>query len=173
MLRTIARHCGSTGLAIAMHTHQVAIPAWRWPPPGVAAVEPLLRRIAAELLVLVSTGGSDWVGGSGEAVPVEDGYRIHARKIFSSGSPAGDLLMTGAVLKGTEDGPGEVLHFAVPLSSPHVKVLDTWHALGMRGTGSHDVLIDGHVVPAAASPSAAVRANGTRCSRSSPPSPSR
>jgi alkylation response protein AidB-like acyl-CoA dehydrogenase len=31
-----------------------------------------------------------------------------------------------------------------------VKVLDTWRTLGMRGTGSHDVLIEGHVVPDAA-----------------------
>ncbi len=147
MLRAIARHCGSTALALAMHTHQVAVPAWRWRHQGAAAVEPLLKRVAAERLVLVSTGGSDWIGGSGEAVPVEGGYRIQARKVFSSASPAGDLLMTGAILKGGEDGPGEVLHFALPLTSPHVQVLDNWRALGMRGTGSHDVLIDGHVVP--------------------------
>jgi alkylation response protein AidB-like acyl-CoA dehydrogenase len=38
------------------------------------------------------------------------------------------------------------------MSSPHVKVLDTWRALGMRGTGSHDIQIDGHVVPEAAVP---------------------
>ena len=43
-----------------------------------------------------------------------------------------------------------VLHFGVPMNSPHVKVLDTWRTLGMRGTGSHDVLIEGHVVPEAA-----------------------
>jgi alkylation response protein AidB-like acyl-CoA dehydrogenase len=36
------------------------------------------------------------------------------------------------------------------MNSPHVKVLDTWRALGMRGTGSHDVLVEGHVVPEAA-----------------------
>ena len=30
MLRTLAHHCGSTALAFSMHTHQVAIPAWRW-----------------------------------------------------------------------------------------------------------------------------------------------
>ena len=30
MLRVIAGACGSTGLALSMHTHQVAIPAWRW-----------------------------------------------------------------------------------------------------------------------------------------------
>ena len=148
MLRTLARHCGATALALAMHTHQVAIPAWRWR-HGVAAVEPLLKRIAAEKLVLVSTGGSDWVGGGGEAVPVEGGYRIQARKVFSSSAPAGDLMMTMAVLKGEDGTPGEVLHFAVPLTSPHVRLEDTWHTLGMRATGSHDVLIDGHVVPEA------------------------
>src|SRR5262245_45808529 len=30
MLREIAHGCGSTALAFSMHTHQVAIPAWRW-----------------------------------------------------------------------------------------------------------------------------------------------
>jgi alkylation response protein AidB-like acyl-CoA dehydrogenase len=79
---------------------------------------------------------------------VDGGYRIDARKVFTSGSPTGDLLMTSAVLD-TPEGPF-VLHFGVPMSSPHVKVLDTWRALGMRGTGSHDVLIDGHVVADAA-----------------------
>ncbi|WP_210527234.1 acyl-CoA dehydrogenase family protein [Rubellimicrobium arenae] len=148
MLRTLARHCGSTALALAMHTHQVAIPAWRWR-HGVAAVEPLLRRIAVERLVLVSTGGSDWVGGGGEAIPVEGGYRIQARKIFSSASPVGDLMMTMAILKGEDGRPDEVLHFAVPFKSPNVRLEDTWHTLGMRGSGSHDVVIDGHVVPEA------------------------
>src|SRR5262249_35060681 len=57
--------------------------------------------------------------------------------------------MTGAVLE-IEGEPPTVLHFGVPMNSPHVKILDTWRTLGMRGTGSHDVLIDGHVVPEAA-----------------------
>jgi alkylation response protein AidB-like acyl-CoA dehydrogenase len=147
MLRTLAYHCGSTGLAFSMHTHQVAIPAWRWAhqKAAAAAVEPLLKRIAAERIMLLSSGGSDWIAGSGKAEKVEGGYRINARKIFSSGAPTGDILMTGAVLD-TDEGP-TVLHFGIPMNSPHVKVLDTWRTLGMRGTGSHDVLIEGHVVP--------------------------
>jgi alkylation response protein AidB-like acyl-CoA dehydrogenase len=152
MLRTLAYHCGSTALAFSMHTHQVAIPAWRWTHQKAAAVEPLLKRIAGERILLLSSGGSDWIAGSGKAEKVEGGYRIHARKIFTSGAPAGDLLMTGAVLDNPEDpyGAPMVLHFGVPMNSPHVKVLDTWRALGMRGTGSHDVEIDGYVVPEAA-----------------------
>ncbi len=142
MLRIIAGACGSTGLALSMHTHQVAIPAWRWhhQDPARPMVEPLLRRVADEKIVLLSSGGSDWIGGSGTAEKVDGGYRITARKVFSSGAPAGDLLMTGAI--SDEDGKKTVLHFGVPLAAPEVTVLDTWRTMGMRGTGSHDVTID-------------------------------
>lgn len=142
-LRIIGGACGSTGLALSMHTHQVAIPAWRWHHQEAARpmVEPLLRRVAAENLVLLSSGGSDWIGGSGKAERVDGGYRITARKVFSSGAPAGDLLMTGAICE--QEGERTVLHFGVPMAAPEVTVLDTWRTMGMRGTGSHDVQIDG------------------------------
>jgi alkylation response protein AidB-like acyl-CoA dehydrogenase len=151
VLRTLGYHCGSTALAFSMHTHQVAVPAWRWrhQPAAKAAVEPLLKRIASERIFLLSSGGSDWIEGSGKAEKVEGGYRITARKVFTSGAPTGSVFMTGAVLE-TEGEPPMVLHFGLPMNSPHVKVLDNWRALGMRGTGSHDVQIDGHVVPEAA-----------------------
>ena len=44
-----------------------------------------------------------------------------------------------------------MLHFPVPLDAPGVKILDTWHTLGMRGTGSHDIVLDDVFVPEAAS----------------------
>lgn len=81
MLRILARACGSTALAFSMHTHQVAIPAWRWRHRQFAGAEPLLRRVAAERIILLSSGGSDWIGGSGAARRVEGGYRIDARKV--------------------------------------------------------------------------------------------
>jgi len=146
MLRVMAHSCGSTALAFSMHTHQVAVPAWRWRHQKVAAVEPLLKRVAAEQLILLSSGGSDWIGGSGKATKVEGGYRISARKAFTSGAAAGDLLMTGAILEG-DDAERSVIHFAVPMKAPEVSIVETWRALGMRGTGSHDVVIDGLFVP--------------------------
>ncbi|MGQ7791163.1 acyl-CoA dehydrogenase family protein [Faunimonas sp. B44] len=146
MLRVLAHGCGSTALAFSMHTHQVAVPAWRWRHQKVAAVEPLLKRVASERLVLLSSGGSDWIAGSGSATRVEGGYRISARKIFTSGASAGDLLMTGALFR-EEDGAEKVLHFAAPMKAPEVRIEETWRTLGMRGTGSHDVVIEGLFVP--------------------------
>lgn len=146
MLRELAHHCGSTALAFSMHTHQVAIPAWRWRYQKVTAVEPLLRRVAGEGLVLLSSGGSDWIAGSGKAVKVDGGYRVSARKVFTSGAEAGDILMTGAVVQ-SEGEPDAVIHFPVPMKAPEVKIIDTWRTLGMRGTGSNDVLIEGLFVP--------------------------
>lgn len=148
MLRELARHCGSTGLAFAMHTHQVATAAWRWKQQK-APVDVLLRRIAAEQTVLLSSGGSDWLQGSGKATRVEGGFRIDGRKIFTSGAPAGDLFVTTAVYDDPKDGP-TVLHFNVPMSSPGIRVLSTWRTLGMRGTGSHDVVFENVFVADAA-----------------------
>lgn len=148
MLRELARHCGSTGLAFAMHTHQVAAAAWRWKHQK-APVDALLRRVAAEQTVLLSSGGSDWLQGSGKATRVDGGFRIDARKIFASGAPAGDLFVTTAVHDDPSDGP-TVLHFNVPMSAPGIRVLSTWRTLGMRGTGSHDVVFENVFVPDAA-----------------------
>jgi acyl-CoA dehydrogenase len=148
VVRVLGRACGSTGLAFSMHCHLVALAVWRWRNEG-APTDGLLRRVAAEDLILVSSGGSDWLASAGTAEKVEGGFRITARKVFSSGSPAGDLLMTSAVLDDPDAGP-TVLHFAVSLKAEGVTVLDTWRTLGMRGTGSHDVELKGVFVPDAA-----------------------
>lgn len=146
MLRLLSQACGSTGLAFSMHTHQVAFPAWRWKHKGVTVVEPLLKRIAAEQLIMLSSGGSDWLGGSGKAEKVKDGYRINARKVFSSGSELGDLMMSSALFK-EDDGGQSVIHFGIPMNADGVAVQDNWRTLGMRGTGSNDVVIKDLFIP--------------------------
>jgi acyl-CoA dehydrogenase len=147
-IRRLGASCGSTALAFSMHSHLVAAAAWRWRHQK-APTDGLLKRVAAENLVLVSSGGSDWLKSAGTAVKVEGGFRINARKIFSSGCPAGDLLMTSAVYEDPVAGP-TVLHFGVPLKAKGVAILDTWRVLGMRGTGSHDIELKDVFVPDAA-----------------------
>ncbi len=148
MLRIVAHGCGSTALAFAMHTHQVAIPAWRWRHQKAAAAEPLLKRIAAEQLILLSSGGSDWIGGSGKAMKVDGGYRVSARKTFTSGAEAGSILMTGAIVE-SGDGERNVIHFGVPMNSAGIRIENTWRTLGMRGTASNDVVLEDVFVPEA------------------------
>ena len=97
MLNSVARACSSTALAFSMHTHIVALAAWRWRHQK-APVQPMLEKVAKERVVLISTGGGDWLDSSGEAVPAEGGYRVTARKSFCSGVPAGNILVTSAVV---------------------------------------------------------------------------
>src|SRR5687767_12427825 len=58
IVRVLARHCGSTGLAFSMHTHLVGTLTYLWR-NGNKAPETMLKRVAAEKLILVSSGGSD------------------------------------------------------------------------------------------------------------------
>jgi acyl-CoA dehydrogenase len=148
LLRVLAGYCGSTALALSMHSHLVAAIVWK---RGhlQAPVDSLLERIAREQLVLVSSGGSDWLDSSGRAELVDGGFRINARKVFASACPSGDLLMTSAVHDDTVAGP-TILQFPINLHSPQVKIIRTWRTLGMRGTGSHDIAIENAYVPASA-----------------------
>jgi alkylation response protein AidB-like acyl-CoA dehydrogenase len=148
MLRTLGRYDGSTALALSMHTHQVMVAAWRRRVQG-APTEGLLKRVAGEGVRILSSGGSDWLPGSGRADKVEGGYRIFARKVFSSGAPDGDVMNTCAIYDDPQTGPA-VLHFGLPLNAPGVKVVETWDTLGMRGTASHDIEVEGAFIPDAA-----------------------
>jgi alkylation response protein AidB-like acyl-CoA dehydrogenase len=145
IIRTIARGCGSTALAYSMHSHLLQGLVWRHRHGATPPAEPLLRRIAKDELVLISSGGSDWLDGSGTLVKENGSYTFSARKIFSSGSPSGDLLLTTGVYDDPDNGP-TVLHFGVDLHGPGVKILDNWRTMGMRGTGSNDIVIEGVTV---------------------------
>lgn len=143
LLREMAHHCSGTALALAMHTHPVMANVWRWRREK-APVEALLKRVATENLMLLSTGGNDWLNGSGNAEAVDGGYRISARKRFVSGAEAGDLLMTMAIHGDT------VLHAGVSMKAEGVRIEQTWRTLGMRASGSQDVVLDKVFVPEAA-----------------------
>ncbi len=147
ILRGIGRHCGSTALALSMHTHLVAAAVWRHRHGKPA--EKLLRKVAESEVVLVSTGASDWLGSNGSLTPVEGGYRYTGTKICCSGSPAGQVLITSGALEGGPDGP-EVLHFPVPMRADGVEIVEDWDVLGMRATGSHTVTLADVFVPAEA-----------------------
>jgi alkylation response protein AidB-like acyl-CoA dehydrogenase len=144
VLRTLAHYCPATALAFAMHAHVMAAAVWRWKRglPG----EALLRRIAEQEAILVTTSANDWLTSNGTVERAEGGYRISARKQFVSGCTEGDLLVTSARWDDSPDGP-IVMHLAVPMRAEGVHIEHTWDAHGMRGTGSHDVVFERVFVP--------------------------
>jgi acyl-CoA dehydrogenase len=134
----MARHCPSTALALSMHLHITLFTAWRYR-RSMPGAEGLLRRVVDERLVLVSTGGSDFTRPKGTAVKVDGGYLVSGRKIFASQVPVGDVFSTMFTYEDPDEGR-RVLNMGIPVASEGIEVVETWDALGMRGTGSHDVV---------------------------------
>jgi alkylation response protein AidB-like acyl-CoA dehydrogenase len=143
----LARHDGATALAAAMHLYNSQVQVFRRQ-RGAADATAVLRRIAEEDLIIATSGGSDWLWPTTTAEPDgDDTYRVNGRKAFCSQSPAATVLATCAVLG--EPGPdAEVLHFSVPLAAEGVRLIETWDTLGMRGTASHDLVLEDVRVPA-------------------------
>jgi indole-3-acetate monooxygenase len=75
----------------------------------------------------------------GKARRVPGGVVVSGRWAFCSGITHADVLFAGCVL---EDRPA-----VVALPTERLQVLDTWHTLGLRGTGSHDSVADEVFVP--------------------------
>lgn len=143
-LRKLATYCPSTALAVSMHQHLVAAAAFNHATgrPGAK----LLEAVADKELVLVSTGATDWLASNGVVVKDDRGFRVDARKVFASGSPAGDMLISSAPYEDPQEG-WQVLHFPVPFSAEGVRIEENWRAMGMRGTGSHTVIYEDVFIP--------------------------
>jgi alkylation response protein AidB-like acyl-CoA dehydrogenase len=143
----LARHDGATALAAAMHLYLTTLQAFRHRSgaPDAAAV---LRRVAGEGLVIATSGGSDWLWPTTTAVADDDGnLHVNGRKAFCSQSPEATVVATCGVAGEPADG-AEVLHFSVPLAADGVRIEETWDTLGMRGTASHDLVLEDVIVPA-------------------------
>ena len=145
----LARHDGSTALAVAMHHYLTLVQAFRHR-TGAPDAQAVLRRVAGGGVVIATSGGSDWLWPTTVALADEDGnLRVSGRKAFCSQAPEATVIATSAVLGEPGDG-AEVLHFSVPLSADGLHMEETWDTLGMRGTASNELVLDDVVVPAAA-----------------------
>ena len=88
---------------------------------------------------------SSFVFPAGRARKVQDGYVLSGRWPFSSGVDPSEWNMLAGLARLDDNLPPEQRIFLVPRSQ--YKVLDTWHAGGLRGTGSNDVEVSEVFVP--------------------------
>ena len=86
---------------------------------------------------------------TGVAVPVDGGYVFNGRWQFSSGTDHCDWIFLGAVV-GDREGkpvkPFRAMHVVLPRAD-YTIVEDSWDVIGLRGTGSKDVIVDGVFIP--------------------------
>ncbi|MGW1023899.1 acyl-CoA dehydrogenase family protein [Streptomyces sp. NPDC002577] len=85
----------------------------------------------------------------GRARPVEGGYVFSGRWSFSSGTDACDWVVLGGMITdqdGEVAGPDANRHFILPRSDYQI-IDDSWQVVGLKGTGSKDVVIKDAFVP--------------------------
>jgi len=72
------------------------------------------------------------------------GWRLNGRKIYSTGSP---VLAWSAIWARTDEPEPRVGAFLVPAGSPGYRIEETWRHMGMRASGSHDVVLEHVDIP--------------------------
>ncbi len=82
----------------------------------------------------------------GQAKRRPEGWELTGRWQFASGVDHGDWLLIGAIADDLPESDFPGLHLIVAKSD--IDVDDTWHTLGLRGSGSKDLVADAVFVPA-------------------------
>ncbi len=84
---------------------------------------------------------------SGKAVRVDGGFKLRGRWGFASNCDNASWMALGAMLDDEEGQAPRPMFLLVPAGQ--YQIVDTWHTVGLSGTGSKDISIDAEVfVPA-------------------------
>jgi alkylation response protein AidB-like acyl-CoA dehydrogenase len=150
VINIIAKADPSTALVLSMHyiQHLVIARGARFP----AHLAKRLARETIEGLALINAlrvepdQGSPSRGGLPATVArrTATGWRLSGRKIYSTGSP---ILRYYAVWARTDEPEVRLGIFLVPSGLPGTRIVETWDHLGLRASGSHDVVFEDVVFP--------------------------
>lgn len=143
---------GSTALGVNMHlmTMGIASEARHWPQDlyeevcrGVVENGWLVNSVATEPEL-----GSPQGGGrpSTTARLAGDHWVVNGRKTYTSLAPLLHYHVTLCTDVGSGEPP-EVINLLIERGTPGLRVEETWDTLGMRGTASHDVVLEDARVP--------------------------
>jgi 3-hydroxy-9,10-secoandrosta-1,3,5(10)-triene-9,17-dione monooxygenase len=133
-VRLIASACGSTGWVasvIGVHPWQLAL----FPPQAqqeVWGADPDTRM-------------SSSYAPTGRATQTEAGHLLNGRWSFSSGCDHATWVLLGGIVTNDEGQPTDFRTFLLPARDYTIE--DVWDTVGLRGTGSNDIVVDGAFVP--------------------------
>ncbi len=173
VVRHAGRGCASTALILAMQlTHLRTAARSDWPEHLRAQLGRSAGRFGALInaLRVEPALGSPSRGGLPETVArrTADGWSISGRKIYSTGAPGLTWMLVFARaeprsspdvelksspdvkpggLPDTDEAALRIGLFLVPARSPGIRIEETWDQLGLRGSGSHDVVFEEVAIP--------------------------
>ena len=133
-VRDIASACGSTGWVssvVGVHPWQVA-----------------LFSDEAQQAVWgsdTSTRLSSSYAPTGKAVVTEGGYQLSGRWSFSSGCDHCSWVLLGGLVFNADGQVVDFRTFMVPREK--YRIVDVWNVVGLRGTGSNDIVVEETFVP--------------------------
>jgi len=133
-VRLIASACGSTGWVssvLGVHPWQVAL-----------FHDKAQRAVWGED---TSTRLSSSYAPTGKALQVEGGYQLSGRWSFSSGCDHATWVLLGGLVSNDEGQIVDFKTFMVPRADYAIE--DVWNVVGLRGTGSNDIVVDDVFVP--------------------------
>ena len=147
LLERLARADGSTALALGWHLSNIGklAESRAWSDEQRARVFTAAVRDGGLLNSAASehATGSPSRGGrpTTRARRTADGWVLDGRKVYVTAAPALAHFIVSATVE-EPGGPG-FGNFLVPQGAPGVRVEATWDAIGMRASGSDDVVMEG------------------------------
>ncbi|MEU3646036.1 3-hydroxy-9,10-secoandrosta-1,3,5(10)-triene-9,17-dione monooxygenase oxygenase subunit [Lentzea sp. NPDC034063] len=82
---------------------------------------------------------------TGRATAVEGGFRFSGKWSFSSGCDHATWVLLGGLVMNDEGKPIDFRTFLLPISDYTIN--DVWDTVGLRGTGSNDIVVEDVFVP--------------------------
>ena len=147
--RQLAYHAPATAVAVNMHLYWTGLAAdlARFGDDRCAFI---LREAADGHVFAAGHGeaGNDLglFASAAQAERVDGGWVVTGRKVFGSLSPVWTYLGFHAMDTSDPEAP-KVVHGFLPRDAAGYRIEQTWDALGMRATASHDTVFDGAFVP--------------------------
>jgi 3-hydroxy-9,10-secoandrosta-1,3,5(10)-triene-9,17-dione monooxygenase len=133
-VRLIASACGSTGWVasvLGVHPWHVGL----FPPQAqqeVWGTDPATR---------ISSSYAP----TGKAAKVDGGHQVSGRWSFSSGCDHASWVLLGQIVTDADNRPTDFRTFLLPSSDYTIE--DVWDTVGLRGTGSNDIVVSDVFVP--------------------------
>jgi 3-hydroxy-9,10-secoandrosta-1,3,5(10)-triene-9,17-dione monooxygenase len=134
-VRLIASACGSTGWVssvVGVHPWHVGL----FPPQAQQEVW------GSDQATRISSSYAP----TGKAVIVDGGHQVSGRWSFSSGCDHATWVLLGQIVCDEQNRPVDFRTFLLPNTDYTIE--DVWDTVGLRGTGSNDIVVDNAFVPA-------------------------